>query len=160
MIDFAESIRGFNRLYKLPVPPSPELPKTRAETVDRLRKFKAILIEEINEVDDIILQIEDGSPTPLATLTDIADWLGDIQVYCASEMTKYGLENDMILDIIMASNMSKLGADGQPIYDERGKVCKGPNFFPPESLIRQYIQAFARQFLRAQDAGNQDSLAL
>jgi len=61
--------------------------------------------------------------------------LGDIQVYCASEMAKFGLPLDQILGIIMQSNLSKLGADGQPIYDERGKVQKGPGYWKPEPAI-------------------------
>jgi predicted HAD superfamily Cof-like phosphohydrolase len=79
-------------------------------------------------------------------LAQIADWLGDIQVYCASEMRKFGLDNDATLGIIMASNFSKLDEDGEPIYDSRGKVLKGTNFFPPEPELRELI---GRQMLEA-----------
>lgn len=44
-----------------------------------------------------------------------------------------------ILDIIMASNFSKLGADGKPIYDDRGKVLKGPGYWKPEPKISAYL---------------------
>jgi predicted HAD superfamily Cof-like phosphohydrolase len=118
----------------------------------RLKDFKKIMIDEINEVDDIILDIERGAGTPTGVLTDIADWLGDIQVYCASEMLKFGLDREMILSIIMASNMSKLGEDGQPIYDETGKVLKGPNYWKPEPLIQRYIQAAIRQWEKQNQA--------
>jgi len=57
-------------------------------------------------------------------LVQIADLLGDIMVYCGSEMAKYGLPQGEILGIIMDSNFSKLGEDGKPIYDDRGKVQK------------------------------------
>jgi predicted HAD superfamily Cof-like phosphohydrolase len=49
------------------------------------------------------------------------------------------------LGIIMASNMSKLGPDGKPIYDERGKVLKGPNYWKPEPMIKRMILARIRQ---------------
>jgi predicted HAD superfamily Cof-like phosphohydrolase len=45
----------------------------------------------------------------------------------------------------MASNMSKLGPDGKPIYDERGKVMKGPGYWKPEPMLLRYIQAAIRQ---------------
>jgi predicted HAD superfamily Cof-like phosphohydrolase len=81
-------------------------------------------------------------------LADLADWLGDIMVYCASEMRKYGLRSNDILGIIMASNFSKLGLDGKPIYDERGKVLKGPGYWKPEPMIRRLLEAQIRQVQR------------
>jgi predicted HAD superfamily Cof-like phosphohydrolase len=69
----------------------------------------------------------------------LADLLGDIQVYCASEMAKFGLPLDQVLAIIMQSNFSKLGADGLPIYDERGKVMKGPGYWKPEPKIQAML---------------------
>ena len=75
----------------------------------------------------------------------LADLLGDLQVYCASEMTKFGLPLDGVLDVIMQSNFSKLGADGKPIYDERGKVLKGPNYWKPEPKIHQLLQSLKSQ---------------
>ena len=44
----------------------------------------------------------------------------------------------------MASNMSKLGEDGKPIYDERGKVMKGPGYWQPEPMIERMIRARIR----------------
>lgn len=72
----------------------------------------------------------------LDLLTALADLLGDIQVYCASEMAKFGLPLDTVLSIIMQSNFSKMGADGKPIYDEHGKLQKGPAYYKPEPQIR------------------------
>jgi predicted HAD superfamily Cof-like phosphohydrolase len=71
----------------------------------------------------------------------LADLLGDIQVYAASEMAKFGLPLDQVLAIIMQSNFSKLGADGKPIYDERGKVQKGPDYWKPEPKIKEMLAA-------------------
>lgn len=75
----------------------------------------------------------------LDLLTALADLLGDIQVYCASEMAKFGLPLDGVQSIIMQSNFSKMGADGKPIYDEQGKLQKGPDYWKPEPKIRALL---------------------
>lgn len=64
---------------------------------------------------------------------EIADALGDKLYILIGTIITHGLE-DKIEDIfneIHASNMSKLGEDGKPIYREDGKILKGPNFFRP-----------------------------
>ena len=156
---FDEEIKAFNTMYMLPTLSSPGMPyvgdseKTaRQKLAERLADFKDILKEELDEVDEIIRKVEVGD-SPEEILTELGDWLGDIQVYCASEMRKFGLDNSVIIGIIMASNRSKLGKDGKPVYDARGKVMKGPDFFPPEPEIRRYIAAAVRQAARASEAG-------
>ena len=49
-----------------------------------------------------------------------------------------------VLDIIMDSNESKLGADGKPIYDANGKFLKGPNYWKPEPKIRALLNSRKR----------------
>lgn len=138
MSQFSDYIQKFNGIYKLPVHDRPTL-DVGVPPAERLKAFKHILCEEIDEVDEIVAAIESGAP-PLETLTMLADLLGDIQVYCASEMAKFGLPLDQVLAIIMQSNFSKLGADGKPIYDERGKVMKGPGYWKPEPKIRALLE--------------------
>ena len=138
MSKFSEDITTFNGIYKLPVNTQPTL-DVGVAVVDRLRAFKDILGEELNEIDEIIEAAEANTPS-LDVLTNLADLLGDIQVYCASEMAKFGLPLDATLELIMQSNFSKLGADGKPIYDERGKVQKGPNYWKPEPKIRAMLE--------------------
>jgi hypothetical protein len=137
MSAFFNDIEKFNGIYKLPVSSKPTLDVGIAVT-ERLKAFKSILNEEIDEIDEIIDAVEDGAPS-LEVLTMLADLLGDIQVYCASEMAKFGLPLDQVLAIIMQSNFSKLGVDGKPIYDERGKVQKGPNYWKPEPRIKELL---------------------
>jgi hypothetical protein len=139
MSQFSGDIAKFNGIYKLPVSQVPTL-DVGVPAAERLRAFKDILGEELDEVDDIVAALESGAPA-LQVLTMLADLLGDIQVYCASEMAKFGLPLDAVLSIIMQSNFSKLGADGQPIYDERGKVMKGPNYWKPEPKIQAMLEA-------------------
>lgn len=139
MSDFAQDIEKFNGIYKLPVH---HIPTTQIGIPmgERLKAFKSILSEELDEIDEIITAAE-HEENPLAVLTMLADLLGDIQVYCASEMAKFGLPLDEVLAVIMQSNFSKLGQDGKPIYDERGKVMKGPNYWKPEPKISAILAA-------------------
>lgn len=145
---FEQKIRDFNKMYGLPVLEVPGLPNgmNRGDFIVRMHQFEKILKDELKEINDIITAVNDAheGESIIHVLTMLADWLGDIQVYCASEMRKFGLSNDMILSIIMASNMSKLGADGLPIIVD-GKVQKGPNYWKPEPLIQRYIEAAVRQ---------------
>lgn len=67
-------------------------------------------------------------------MVEIADALGDMLYILCGTIISHGMQ-DVIGDVfstIQASNMSKLGADGQPIYREDGKVMKGPDYFRPD----------------------------
>lgn len=66
-------------------------------------------------------------------LTEIADALGDMMYILCGTILSHGLQDkiDDIFEEIQSSNMSKLGADGKPIYREDGKIMKGPNYFKP-----------------------------
>ena len=69
-------------------------------------------------------------------LVEVADALGDMLYILCGTMIEHGLQDKIasVFDEIQESNMSKLGADGQPIYREDGKVLKGPNYFKPNIL--------------------------
>lgn len=135
-----EIFKAFNEMYKLPVNEKPTMPN-----VQRLKDFKNILMEEVNEVDEVIEIYEKNQgkfskEKEIEILTSLSDWLGDMIWYIRSEATKYGLDIDKTLDIIKESNFSKLGADGKPIYDERGKVMKGPGYWKPEPKISEMLK--------------------
>ena len=133
---FAKRIAAMNAMYKLPASDRPALP---ADTAERLARFKATLMAEVHEIDEIVaLSKSGGSAADVAVA--IADVLGDIVVYCRSEALKYGLPLEEVLDIIMDSNESKLGADGKPIYDTNGKFLKGPNYWKPEPKIKALLE--------------------
>ncbi len=133
---FAERIALMNAMYKLPASSQPNLPVNVAE---RLVKFKATLLDEVHEIDDIVALVEKGADAAEA-LVAIADLLGDVMVYCRSEALKYGLPLEEVLDVIMDSNESKLGADGKPIYDGNGKFLKGPGYWKPEPKIKLLLE--------------------
>jgi predicted HAD superfamily Cof-like phosphohydrolase len=140
---FAEHLVAFNKMYGLPVAEAPTILGLK-----RLKDLKEILLKEVSEIDEIIdlyehLDFHGGhdDESKVKILTMLADLMGDLQVYCGSEMVKWGLPINAILEIIMQSNMSKLGADGQPIVDENGKVQKGPNYWKPEPKIAALLSA-------------------
>lgn len=173
---FEGKILFFNGMYKLAIAAFPSAgaviadEKKRYQSLDdndlvraRLAGFKQTIFAEITEVDDIMTQLGLGfkidpktkEPTTeeykeLDFLVDLADWLGDIQVYCASEMVKFGLPIAEILSIIMASNFSKLQADGTTLYDENGKVQKGPGYWKPEPQIKQLLEEYIANAPRIQ----------
>ena len=67
-------------------------------------------------------------------LVEVADALGDMLYILCGTIIEHGMQHkiDEVFDEIQRSNMSKLGADGKPIYREDGKVLKGPNYFGPD----------------------------
>ncbi|MCE2691621.1 MAG: pyrophosphatase [Rubrivivax sp.] len=138
---FAARIAGMNAMYRLAANDSPTIPD---DTADRLVKFKATLMDEVHEIDDIVTIANSGA-SKLEVAVALADLLGDIIVYCRSEALKYGLPLEEVLDVIMDSNESKLGADGNPIYDQNGKFLKGPNYWKPEPKIRELLAALMTQ---------------
>ena len=66
-------------------------------------------------------------------LIEVADALGDMLYILCGTIIEHGMQHKIeeVFEEIQRSNMSKLGADGEPIYREDGKVLKGPNYFKP-----------------------------
>ncbi len=66
-------------------------------------------------------------------LVEVADALGDMLYILCGTILEHGMQHKIeeVFDEIQRSNMSKLGADGKPIYREDGKVLKGPDYFKP-----------------------------
>lgn len=73
-------------------------------------------------------------------LIEVADALGDMLYILCGTILEHGMQYKIeeVFEEIQRSNMSKLGADGKPIYREDGKVLKGPNYFKPniEAIIK------------------------
>jgi len=73
-------------------------------------------------------------------LVEVADALGDMLYILCGTILEHGMQHKIeeVFEEIQRSNMSKLGADGKPIYREDGKVMKGPNYFKPniESILK------------------------
>ena len=74
-------------------------------------------------------------------LVEVADALGDMLYILCGTIIEHGMQEKIeeVFEEIQRSNMSKLGADGKPIYREDGKVLKGPSYFKPNIGIRVII---------------------
>ena len=108
-------------------------PEHNLSEPDYLLRFK--LMAEENE--EYLQACKEGD------LVEIADALGDMMYILYGSICKHGLQDRIadIFDEIHRSNMSKLGADGKPIYREDGKVLKGDNYFKPN--IAKYLNSNA-----------------
>ena len=71
-------------------------------------------------------------------LKEIADALTDILYVTYGAGFAYGIDLDKCFKEVQRANMSKLGADGKPIYNEKGKVMKGPNYSEPN--LKQFVE--------------------
>jgi predicted HAD superfamily Cof-like phosphohydrolase len=71
-------------------------------------------------------------PDMHTSMAEAADALGDINYVVAGANMCHGFPGTAVFEEIHRSNMSKLGADGKPIYREDGKILKGPNYAPPD----------------------------
>ena len=108
-----------------------------------------VAYSELEQIETAIMSIGDGMTQMVdyhetllvgqPSAKRMAKFLSAIIARCFHEAEHFGFNLYDTLEIVMDSNMSKLGADGQPIYDERGKVQKGPGYWKPEPKIREYI---------------------
>ena len=71
-------------------------------------------------------------------IKEVADALTDILYVVYGAGHAFGINLDNCFDEVQRSNMSKLGEDGKPIYNDNGKVMKGPNYFKPD--ISKYLK--------------------
>jgi predicted HAD superfamily Cof-like phosphohydrolase len=91
---------------------------------DKINKLRIDLIkEELEELTEA-MQKKD--------LLEVADALTDILYVTYGAGHAFGINLDSCFNEVQNSNMSKLGEDGKPIYNESGKVMKGPNYFKPD----------------------------
>ena len=93
-------------------------------STDKINKLRLDLIkEELSELTDAMNNKD---------LLEVADALTDILYVTYGAGHAFGIDLDKCFDEVQNSNMSKLDENGKPIYDENGKVMKGPNYFKPD----------------------------
>jgi|TARA_B110000211_G_scaffold45994_1_gene49065 predicted HAD superfamily Cof-like phosphohydrolase len=112
-----ENVKLFMNAFDQEVKKSPKLPSE--EVVD----LRLDLIEE--ELQELTTASYNED------MVEIADALTDILYVTYGMGAALGIDLDKCFKEVQRSNMSKLGADGKPIYREDGKVMKGPNYSPP-----------------------------
>jgi predicted HAD superfamily Cof-like phosphohydrolase len=91
---------------------------------DKINKLRIDLIKE--ELDELQEAMKNND------LLEVADALTDILYVTYGAGHAFGIDLDQCFDEVQNSNMSKLGENGVPIYNESGKVMKGPNYFKPD----------------------------
>ena len=101
-----------------------EVKNTPSFSSDKINKLRIDLIKE--ELDELTESIKNKD------LLEVADALTDILYVTYGAGHAFGINLDKCFDEVQGSNMSILGNDGKPIYNEEGKVMKGPNYFKPD----------------------------
>ena len=93
-------------------------------STDKINKLRLDLIqEELSELTDAMNNKD---------LLEVADALTDILYVTYGAGHAFGINLDNCFEEVQNSNMSKLDEEGKPIYNEHGKVMKGPNYFKPD----------------------------
>jgi len=131
-------VRQFHQVYGLPIVTSgPNIEN------ERMHMRLSLILEETSElvralygqkayaalrgVMDGISELDEGARDTV----EVADALADLTYVVYGMALEAGINLPAVLQEVQASNMSKLGPDGKPIYREDGKVLKGEGFFPP-----------------------------
>ena len=113
-----ESVKKFMKTFGQEVKEKAEFP------TDKITSLRDDLIRE--ELDELKEAIDNKD------IKEVADALTDILYVTYGAGHAFGINLDKCFAEVQNSNMSKLGDDGKPIYNEKGKVLKGPNYFKPD----------------------------
>ena len=112
-----ESVKKFMQTFGQEVRTKASFPN------DKITKLRIDLIrEELSELEEAIDKKD---------IKEVADALTDILYVTYGAGHAFGINLDKCFEEVQNSNMSKLGSDGKPIYNEYGKVMKGPDYFKP-----------------------------
>ena len=113
-----QSVKKFMKIFGQEIKNKAEFPN------EKIVKLRYELIKE--ELEELKQAINDKD------IKEVADALTDILYVTYGAGHAFGIDLDKCFDEVQKSNMSKLGLDGKPIYNEIGKVMKGPNYFKPD----------------------------
>ena len=119
-----EDVKTFMETFGQMVRTKPQFPdeKTMQLRYDLIK-------EELNELAQAMKSKD---------LKEIADALTDILYVTYGAGFAYGIDLDKCFKEVQRANMSKLGKDGKPIFNEKGKVMKGPNYLEPN--LKQFVE--------------------
>ena len=113
-----ESVRKFMEIFGQEIREKAEFPN---EKITSLRY--ELIREELEELKEALDNKD---------IKEVADALADILYVTYGAGHAFGIDLDKCFEEVQNSNMSKLGSDGKPIYNDMGKVMKGPNYFKPD----------------------------
>ena len=118
-----EKVKKFMQTFGQEIKINPTFPD------DKIANLRLKLIEE--ELSELKVAIREKD------IAEVADALTDILYVTYGAGHSFGIDLNKCFDEVQNSNMSKLGNDGKPIYNEDGKVMKGPNYFKPN--LKKYL---------------------
>ena len=118
-----ESVKKFMEIFGQEIKEKAEFPN---EKITSLRY--ELIKEELEELKEALDNKD---------IKEVADALADILYVTYGAGHAFGIDLDKCFEEVQSSNMSKLGSDGKPIYNENGKVMKGPNYFKPD--LRKFV---------------------
>ena len=101
-----------------------EVKKKSELSSEKINSLRLSLIQE--ELDELTKAMKEND------ILEVADALTDILYVTYGAGHAFGIDLDKCFDEVQRSNMSKLSKDGKPIYNEHGKVMKGPDYFKPD----------------------------
>ena len=119
-----EDVKVFMKTFGQMVKTKPQFPNEKTMQL----RFELIR-EELNELEQAM---------KTKNLKEIADALTDILYVTYGAGYAYGINLDKCFKEVQRANMSKLGTDGKPIYNDKGKVMKGPNYSEPN--LKQFVE--------------------
>ena len=119
-----ENVKKFMKTFGQRVINKPKFPDEKTMQL----RFDLIQ-EELNELKEAI---------DTKNLKEVADALTDILYVTYGAGCAYGINLDKCFKEVQRANMSKLGKDGKPIYNEKGKVMKGPDYLEPN--LKQFVE--------------------
>ena len=97
---------------------------------EKINELRYSLIKE--ELEELRMAMDSKN------LAEVADALTDILYVTYGAGYAYGINLDKCFQEVQRANMSKLGEDGKPIYNDKGKVMKGPNYLAPS--LKQFVE--------------------
>lgn len=125
-----EAVQEFHKAFKLNIQKEP--------TINISLERKLLRYELMREENEEYLEASKNND-----LIEVADALGDMLYILCGTIIEHGMQEviEEVFEEIQRSNMSKLGADGEPIYREDGKVLKGPDYFKPDfgSILKKHL---------------------
>ena len=113
-----ESVKKFMQTFGQEIKEKADFPS------NNITSLRFELIKE--ELDELKVAIDNND------IKEVADALTDILYVTYGAGHAFGINLDKCFEEVQNSNMSKLGLDGKPIYNEKGKVMKGPKYFKPD----------------------------
>ena len=117
-------VKKFMKTFGQEVLESPKFPNKKIIQL-RINLIK----EELNELEEAVENND---------LLEVADALTDILYVTYGAGHAFGINLDDCFEEVQRSNMSKLDKDGKPIYNDHGKVLKGPNYFEPD--LKKFVK--------------------